>query len=147
MRAGANGYMMKQAPGENLAGAIRDIVKGGIYVSREVALGAFRRSLRRQRKNNRALRSAGSFSELSDREMHIFQLIGSALGTRQIAASLGLSVKTVETHQENIKHKLRVNTARELRERAGRWVEQSLSAEEHIVERGSAEAILPFVAP
>lgn len=147
MRAGANGYIMKQAPGEKLASAIRDILNGGIYVSREVALGAFRKSLRRHRKNNRAVRSAGAFAELSDREMHIFQLIGSALGTRKIAESLGLSVKTVETHQENIKHKLRVSTARELRARAGKWVEQSLRAEEQILERGGAEAILPFVAP
>ena len=44
MRAGANGYVMKQAPREDLATAIRDIVNGGIYVSHEAALSAFRQS-------------------------------------------------------------------------------------------------------
>jgi hypothetical protein len=45
-------------------------------------------------------------------------------------------VKTIETHQENIKHKLRVDSARDLRERAGKWVEQSLGAEEHLFRGG-----------
>jgi DNA-binding NarL/FixJ family response regulator len=134
MRAGASGYVMKQAPSEKLAIAIREIVKGGIYVSREVGLSAFRKSLRRQ-KNNRALRSASDLEELSDREMHIFQLLGSGLGAGQIAQSLGLSVKTVETHQENIKHKLQLSSCAELRERACRWVERTLSTEEHLFRR------------
>ena len=43
---------MKRAPREELAAAIRDILKGGIYVSREVALNAFKKSLRRRRKNS-----------------------------------------------------------------------------------------------
>src|SRR5438552_3734392 len=50
MRAGASGYVMKQAPSEKLAIAIREIVKGGIYVSREVALSGFRKSLRQRPK-------------------------------------------------------------------------------------------------
>src|SRR5947208_9742893 len=47
MRGGADGYVMKRAPREELAAAIRDIVDGGIYVSREVALSGFRNSLQR----------------------------------------------------------------------------------------------------
>jgi DNA-binding NarL/FixJ family response regulator len=132
IRAGASGYVMKQAPSEKLAIAIREIVKGGIYVSREVALSAFRKSLQRARKNDYAQRSAMCVEELSNREMHIFQLLGSGLGTRQIAESLGLSVKTVESHRENIKHKLHVSSSRELRVRAAKWVEQRLSAEEPV---------------
>ena len=46
MRAGASGYVMKQAPAEKMTAAIRDVMRGGIYVSREVALSAFRKSLR-----------------------------------------------------------------------------------------------------
>lgn len=132
MRAGANGYVMKQVPIEKLTIAIRDIVKDGIYVSREVALSAYRKSLQRRRKNSRALRSATDLEELSDREMHIFQLLGSGLTNRQIAASLDLSVKTVESHQENIKHKLYVSSCAEVRKRAAKWMEQSLNAEEHL---------------
>jgi|SRR5437762_731728 len=132
MRAGASGYVMKQAPSEKLAVAIREIVKGGIYVSREVALSAFRKSLQRSRKSGHAVRSGTSLEELSNREMHIFQLLGSGLGTRQIAASLGLSVKTIESHRENIKHKLHVGSSGELRVRAAKWVKRSLSAEEPV---------------
>jgi len=101
-------------------------------VSREVALSAFRKSLQRSRKSGHAVRSGTSLEELSNREMHIFQLLGSGLGTRQIAASLGLSVKTIERHRENIKHKLHVGSSGELRVRAVKWVKRSLSAEEPV---------------
>ena len=147
MRAGASGYVMKQAPSEKLAIAIREIVKGGIYVSREVALSAFRKSLLRARENDHALRSAPSLEELSNREMHIFQLLGSGLGARQIAQSLGLSVKTIESHRENIKHKLHVRSSGELRVRAAKWVEQRLSAEGPVSHSAGRQPELPSVAP
>jgi DNA-binding NarL/FixJ family response regulator len=124
MRAGAGGYVMKRAPREELAAAIREIVKDGIYVSRDVALSGFRKSLRRPPRNNASPRSANTFENLSDREMHIFQLVGSGLRTREIAQLLDLSVKTVETHRENIKHKLRLSSGAQLRERAAKWVEE-----------------------
>jgi DNA-binding NarL/FixJ family response regulator len=147
VRAGASGYVMKQAPSEKLAIAIREIVKGGIYVSREVALSAFRKSLLRARENDHALRSAPSFEELSNREMHIFQLLGSGLGTRQIAQSLGLSVKTIESHRENIKHKLHVRSSGELRVRAAKWVEQRFSAEGPVSHSAVRQPELRSVAP
>jgi len=125
MRAGANGYLMKRAPKERLAAAIRDIVKGGLYVSREVALSGFRKSLQRRPKNNHSPRSPNAVENLSDREMHIFQLLGSGLGTTQIARLLELSVKTIESHRENIKHKLQLSSSVEVRERAGKWVERA----------------------
>jgi DNA-binding NarL/FixJ family response regulator len=121
MRAGADGYVMKRAPREKLAAAIRDIVKGSIYVSREVALIGFRKSLQ----NNRSPRSANTLENLSNREMHIFELLGSGLGTREIAQLLDLSVKTIESHRENIKHKLHLSSGVQLRERAAKWVERA----------------------
>jgi DNA-binding NarL/FixJ family response regulator len=136
MRAGAHGYVMKKAPREVLAAAIRHIVKGGIYVSHEMGLSAFTKLLGRRLKKNHARRSAHSHENLSDRELHIFQLLGSGLGTRQIAASLDLSVKTVETHRDNIKHKLRLSSGAEVRERAAKWVKQNFSAEEHVFRAG-----------
>ncbi len=146
MRAGASGYVMKQAPSEKLAIAIREIVKGGIYVSREVALSAFRKSLQRAGKKDHAPRLATSLEELSNREMHIFQLLGSGLGTRQIAQSLGLSVKTIESHRENIKHKLHVGSSGELRVRAAKWMEQRLGAEEPVFHSaGDQLKLLPVV--
>src|SRR6266853_73167 len=132
MRAKANGYVMKQAAREELAIAVREIVKGGIYVSRQVALSAFQKSLQPRPKNNRMPRSGAWLEELSNREMHIFQLLGSGFGNRQIATSLGLSVKTIDSHQENIKHKLHLRSCAQLRERAAKWVEQTFDAEEHV---------------
>lgn len=131
MRAGANGYVMKQAPREELAAAIRDIVKGGIYVSHEAALSAFRQSLQLRPKNQHWPRPGHSLENLSDREMQIFQLLGSGLGTRNIAELLNLSVKTVDSHRENIKHKLHVSSSAELSVYAVEWVEQSLFSEAH----------------
>jgi len=132
MRAKANGYVMKQAAREELAIAVREIVKGGIYVSRQVALSAFQKSLQPRPKNNRIPRSGAWLEELSNREMHIFQLLGSGFGNRQIATSLGLSVKTIDSHQENIKHKLHLRSCAQLRERAAKWVEQTFDAEEYV---------------
>ena len=120
MRAGASGYVMTQAPTDALASAIREIAKGGIYVSREVALSAYRKSLQQQPKNDRIPRSAASVEDLSHREMHVFRLLGSGLANRQIAGSLDLSVKTVKTHQENITYKLYLSSCAEVRNRAAR---------------------------
>src|SRR6058998_2054892 len=122
MRAGANGYVMKRAPKEKLATAIRDIVEGGIYVSREVALSRFKKSLQRQSTKNHLPRLTNTLENLSDREMHIFQLLGSGLGTRDIAQLLDLSLKTVESHRENIKHKLHLSSSAQLCDRAAQWV-------------------------
>jgi DNA-binding NarL/FixJ family response regulator len=124
MPAGADGYVMKKAPKEELAAAIREIVQGGIYVSREVTIRAFKKSLE-QRSENRLSHTASAVENLSDREMHIFQLLGSGLGTRQIAHSLNLSVKTIESHRENIKRRLGLNSSRQLVARATRYLEET----------------------
>jgi len=125
IRVGANGYVMKKAPKEDLLAAIHDIMNGGIYVSRDVAMRAFRRSLE-MRPESRFWKPANGLESLSDREMNIFQLLGSGLSTREIAHSLNLSVKTIESHRENIKHKLGVSSSRDLVDRATRYVEETL---------------------
>ena len=106
-------------------------MKGGIYVSHEVALSAFRQSLQLRPKNQHWPRPGHALENLSDREMQIFQLLGLGLGTRHIAELLSLSVKTVESHRENIKHKLHVSSSAELSVYAAEWVEQRLFSEEH----------------
>jgi len=58
--------------------------------------------------------------------MHVFHLLGSGLGTKKIAYALNLSVKTIETHRENIKHKLGLNSGQALVERATKYVEETL---------------------
>jgi DNA-binding NarL/FixJ family response regulator len=60
-------------------------------------------------------------SELTDRELEVFRLIGEGHGTRQIAEALHLSVKTVESYQAHIKDKLSLRSARELVQHAVQW--------------------------
>jgi DNA-binding CsgD family transcriptional regulator len=62
-----------------------------------------------------------SISELTDRELEVFRLIGEGHGTRQIAETLHLSVKTVESYQAHIKEKLSLRSARELVQHAVQW--------------------------
>jgi DNA-binding NarL/FixJ family response regulator len=122
LRAGANGYLMKHATNEELLTAIRDILRGRIYVSRKIGMLAFQKMLETPRQS----RSQGNLKNLSDREMHVFQLLGLSLGTRKIAEALNRSVKTIESHRENIKRKLGLNSGRELIEHATKWVEENL---------------------
>jgi len=124
LRAGADGYVMKSAPKGELLAALREILNGNIYVSRDVAMRAFKKSLEVRPEQSSASPGSG-VERLSDREMHIFQLLGSGLRNQQIARSLNLSVKTVETHRENIKHKLGLNNSHEMVERAIKYVEET----------------------
>ena len=125
LRAGADGYVMKTAPKEELLSAIREILSGNIYVSRNVAMRAFKKSLESP-PEHRSATSAIGIEKLSDREIHIFHLLGSGLGNTQIAHSLHLSVKTVESHRENIKRKLDLSCSRDLVACAKKYVEETL---------------------
>ena len=127
-RAGAEGYVMKKAPKEELLTAIREILSGNIYVSHDVAMRAFKKSLEtRSEQQQRSARPTIGIEKLSDRETHIFFLLGSGLGNTQIAQSLNLSVKTIESHRENIKHKLGVNNSHDMLQRAIKYVEETFS--------------------
>jgi DNA-binding NarL/FixJ family response regulator len=108
LRAGANGYIMKNEVAQNLVGAVRRILSGDIYLSenahqrivRSVAAGADK--------------ATSPLKLLSDRELEVFRLIGQGRGTQQIARELHLSVKTIETYRAHIKEKLGIKTAPEL---------------------------------
>src|ERR1700758_5010948 len=82
LRAGADGYVMKTAPKEELLAAVREILSGNIYVSHDVAMRAFKKSLE-LRPDHHSAGSAIGIEKLSDREMHIFNLLGSGLGNTQ----------------------------------------------------------------
>jgi DNA-binding NarL/FixJ family response regulator len=71
LRAGANGYLMKKAAKEEMVTAIRDVLRGQIYVSRDLAMRAFRKSLE-TRSQDRLLGRTTRVENLSDREMHVF---------------------------------------------------------------------------
>jgi DNA-binding NarL/FixJ family response regulator len=116
LRAGANGYIMKQEATEKVLVALRRILSGEIYVSDRIANSMLRHYVRGAGPSEHS-----SISDLTDRELEVFRLIGEGQGTRQIAEALHLSVKTVESYQAHIKEKLSLRSARELVQRAVQW--------------------------
>jgi DNA-binding NarL/FixJ family response regulator len=142
-RAGADGYVMKKAPKEDLLTAVREIMSGSIYVSHDVAMRAFKKSLeaRSEQQQQRSARPTIGIEKLSDRETHIFFLLGSGLGNSQIAHSLNLSVKTIESHRENIKHKLDLSCSRDLVACAKKYVEVTFVPPTNIIGRGKKKVV------
>jgi DNA-binding NarL/FixJ family response regulator len=116
LRAGANGYIMKQQATEQVLVAIRRILGGEIYVSERMA----NKMLHLFVGGTPAERSS-PVADLTDRELEVFRLIGEGHGTRQIAEELHISVKTVESYQAHIKEKLLLKNGRELVQRAIQW--------------------------
>lgn len=118
LRAGARGYIMKEAGGENLLTAIRQVLRGEVYVSPRMSariLEGF--------SGTRPRGSSSPIEKLTDREFEIFQLIGQGRSTRDIATQLNLSTKTVDVHRSHIKEKLDLNDVTALIRHAVRWVE------------------------
>lgn len=117
LRAGAQGYVMKQDSPEKLIEAIRRVLEGEIYLSdnmtarmlKKIATGAPSAEL-------------SPLELLSARELEVFRLIGRGTATRKIADQLQVSVKTVDAHRANIKKKLDLKSGAELVQRAIKWV-------------------------
>ena len=116
LRAGANGYIMKQEATEKVLVAVRQILGQKVYVSDRIA-----NRMLQQYISGSATQENSPISELSDRELEVFRLIGEGHSTRMIAEELHLSVKTVESYQAHIKNKLSLKNARELVQRAIQW--------------------------
>lgn len=117
IRAGARGYIMKQDGTETLMKAIRAILAGQLFVSPEI-----KAQLIAKKKGLLSRVEADIHACLSDRELQVFELIGKGLKTSQIADTLGLSIKTIETYREHIKTKLRIADGLELLQHATLWV-------------------------
>lgn len=116
MRAGANGYIMKQEATEKVLVAIRRIFQGEVYLSDRLTSTMLQQYVR----GNIPVKKS-PLVNLSDRELEVFRLIGEGRGTRQIADELHLSVKTIESYQAHIKEKLALRNARELVQHAIEW--------------------------
>jgi DNA-binding NarL/FixJ family response regulator len=120
LRAGARGYIMKQAAVEGLIAAIRHVASGQIYVSEKMT----QRVLERVGDiTDPGKGPIGLLTALSNRELEVFNLIGQGKSTVAIAAQLELSVKTVETYRSNIKTKLNLADANDLVRLATSWAE------------------------
>jgi DNA-binding NarL/FixJ family response regulator len=118
IRAGARGYLMKEAGSEKMLAAIRHVLAGNIYVSDRIQakiLNAMHAPSQRA--------SASPVEKLSDREFEVFRLMGEGRTTKEIADQLHLSDKTIAVHRGHIKDKLGIKSATELMHAAVRWVE------------------------
>lgn len=100
MQAGARGYVLKDAPSSDIVDAIRAVAAGDTFLSA---------SLSRQ-----SARSDGPRPILSEREAEILACLARGMSSKQIAAEHDLSVRTVETHRQNIRRKLRIEGQAEL---------------------------------
>ena len=116
LRAGAMGYVTKQESPETLLGAVRQVLRGEVYLSARMTS----RLLHRVAAGGPPLESP--LEILSNREIEVFEMIGQGLTTLQIARRLELSPKTIETHREKIKQKLNLKNSAELSRRAVQWV-------------------------
>lgn len=115
-RAGAHGYVSKDAPVEQITEAIADIFAGQMYADKSVS----KRILRSVWGKDKSINEYG-IDALSGRELEVFDLIGRGFTTNKIANHLFLSPKTIETYRENIKSKLVLDNATELNAFAIRW--------------------------
>ena len=118
IRAGARGYITKQQASRHVLQAIRKVLAGDLYVSEAVSNQLLSRSIGRPAGADFVL----SIALLADRELQVFELIGKGHSTRQIADSLTLDVKTIETYRGRIKEKLALKDSSELLQRAIAWV-------------------------
>ena len=118
LRAGARGYIMKGAGGENLLIALRQVLRGEVYVSPQMSA-----RILEGLSGGKPRGSSSPIEKLTDREFEVFQLIGQGKSTRDIAAQLHLSPKTVDVHRTHLKEKLELKDATALIRHAVRWVE------------------------
>ena len=117
LRAGAKGYITKQEATKKILPAIRQVLSGQIYISEKMASRMVHKMVL-----GRAQEQKSPIERLTDRELEVFQLIGSGQGTRRIAAELHLGIKTVESYRARIKEKLKLEDGTQLLQQAIQWV-------------------------
>jgi DNA-binding NarL/FixJ family response regulator len=120
LRAGAQGYVMKQRATAEIATAIERVLDGDLYLSDALSAKLLRRVVDGDEGDE-----MGAASQLSDRELEVLQLLGQGVPTREVADRLHLSVKTIESYRANIKRKLDLKNATELMQYAVKWVQTS----------------------
>ncbi len=107
-KAGVSGYLLKDCAFDELAQAIKSVGSNQKYVSPAIARTVIDSYL------NKSLDECDTSQELTNREREVLQLIAEGMTTKQIANSLNVSVKTIETHRRKIMKKLDIHSIAEL---------------------------------
>jgi DNA-binding NarL/FixJ family response regulator len=121
LKAGACGYVTKSETARELLSAIRTVLAGKIYLNHKIST-----SLLNQSEASKPPVVNGS-SQLTTRETQVLQLVGVGMKTRDVAAKLNLSDKTIETYREHLKRKLGLKNSTELIHFAICWMERRAS--------------------
>jgi DNA-binding NarL/FixJ family response regulator len=109
IRSGAKGYLMKQESGDVLIMAVRQVLRGGVYLSARMRDFLLSRSLGAELEWREP-----DPGWLSDREIEVFTLLGGGKANKEIARLMNVSVKTVDAYRAHIKQKLRLRSGLEL---------------------------------
>ena len=117
LRAGALGYVNKGEPTDVFIAALLRVNSGQVYLSERMT-----KRLLDQVRTDKPEPRRSPIETLSNRELEVYEMIGRGLSTKQIAAKLSLSPKTIETYREHIKQKLSLSNSTELTRSAVQWV-------------------------
>lgn len=114
--AGASGFVSISAPADEFITAVNMLLAGRTYFSARATKAVFANPTSTQQCITK---------QLSRRELQVFSVLGEGIPVSAIAKRLGISVKTVESHRENIKNKLNLHTASEVVIAASQWLSSS----------------------
>jgi len=118
LRAGAMGYINKRESIRKVIDAVRQVLRGEVYLSPQMASQLLHRAAVGEPLDHDPI------ERLSNRELGVFEMIGQGMNTQQIAGQLGLSPRTIETHRKNIKTKLNLQNSAQLSRTAFQWVQE-----------------------
>lgn len=118
LRAGARGYVMKHEPGEVLVTAIREVLRGNVYLSKQMHARLLNQVAAGSAKPEPLINS------LTRSEFEVLHLIGSGHSSQEIAKLLHRSIKTIETHRFNIRSKLNLKDGADLIRYAAQWISE-----------------------
>jgi two-component system response regulator NreC len=110
LRAGASGYVVKQAAPAELVSAIRAVYRGDSFLSPSIS----RKVIEEYIRQTEAMVEENSYDRLTDREREVLQLIAEGCSSREIAEGLYISEKTVRAHRAHLMDKLDIHSVAEL---------------------------------
>lgn len=108
LKVGVSGYVLKKSAGAELVNAVRAVARGGLVLDPEVARVAMEES------SATAPGGSDPYETLTDREKQVLKLVAEGLSNKEVAETLGISVKTAMSHREKVMEKLGVHNRTEL---------------------------------